>query len=286
MINQAPITRSGSYLDRLYGLAGKTALVIGGGGVLGGAIGRGLGLAGARVAVADYSEPAAVRAAAELAGAGIKAVGLAMDASHAEAIRAGLDRIEGELGEVDVLVNAAGGNQKGATVAPDQDFFRLPPEALKGVVELNLFTGAVLPCQIVGERMAGRARSASIINISSLAALRPLTRVVGYSAAKAAVSNFTQWLAVYMARDLKAPVRVNALAPGFMLTEQNRFLLTTDGTTLSPRGAAVIAQTPMARFGQSDDLIGAAIWLAGDASAFVTGIVLPIDGGFSAFAGV
>ena len=272
-------------LAREQRLDGRTALVTGGGGVLGSAIGKGLGLAGAKVALAGLVAEKATRAAERLASAGIEAVGLQMDAFDKDAIRAALDAAEERLGEVSVLVNTAGGNQPEATVSPDRRFFDLPREALENVVGLNLFAGAVFPCQVIGERMAGRDAAASIINIASMAALRPVTRVVGYGAAKAAVANFTQWLAVHMAIDLKSRVRVNALAPGFFLTEQNHYLLM-DGDKLTPRGETILAHTPMGRFGEPDDLIGAALWLASDASAFVTGIVLPVDGGFSAFSGV
>ena len=267
-------------------LDGKVALIVGGGGVLGSAIGKGLGLAGAHVALADIDEEKARSTARHLQTLDIKALGLKMDAFDRNNIRACLDRIESEVGLVDVLVNGAGGNISHATISEETDFFNLPGDALEKVVGLNLFAGAILPCQIVGERMASRNEPASIINMSSMNAFRPLTRIVGYSAAKAAVSNFTQWLAVYMARDLKSAVRVNALAPGFFLTEQNRYLLLDENENLTDRGRTIISHTPMGRFGEPDDLIGAAVWLASDSSVFVTGIVLPVDGGFSAFSGV
>jgi NAD(P)-dependent dehydrogenase (short-subunit alcohol dehydrogenase family) len=186
---------------------------------------------------------------------------------------------------VGILVNGAGGNLPAATTGPEKPFFHLDPEALRRVVDLNLFAGAMVPCQAVGERLAARGEGGSIINIASMAALQPLTRVVGYSAAKAAVANFTRWLAVHLARDLGVPVRVNALAPGFFLTGQNRYLLMA-GEELTPRGREILGHTPMGRFGDPRDLVGTAVWLAGPASAFVTGIVVPVDGGFAAFGGV
>jgi NAD(P)-dependent dehydrogenase (short-subunit alcohol dehydrogenase family) len=190
-----------------------------------------------------------------------------------------------EFGRIDGLVNGAGGNSPQATTRPDQPFFDLPEEALRFVVELNLL-GTLLPTQILGKYMA-QQRQGVILNLSSMSSFRPLTRVVGYSAAKAALNNFTQWLAVHLAQEYSPRLRVNAIAPGFFLTEQNRFLLTDKDTgELTPRGQSIVSHTPMARFGQPDDLLGAALWLLSPASAFVTGIVVPIDGGFSAFSGV
>lgn len=270
----------------LFSLEGKIALVLGGGGVLGASMARGLGLAGARVAIADYSEPAAVAAADKLKEIGIDAIGLQVNAMEAASIRACADAVEAKMGPVDILISAVGGNMPAATVSPTMSFFQIEESALKRVMDLNLFGGAILPAQIFGERMAKRGTPATIINVSSMNALRPLTRIAGYSAAKAAVSNFTQWLAVYMARDLKSKVRVNAVAPGFFLTHQNRALLTKEDGSLSDRGNTIIDHTPLGHFGEPDDLIGALVWLASDASSFVTGTVIAIDGGFSAFSGV
>jgi NAD(P)-dependent dehydrogenase (short-subunit alcohol dehydrogenase family) len=189
------------------------------------------------------------------------------------------------LGPVDALINAAGGNSPGGTTSGDVSYFDLPEDGLRFVTELNL-VGTMIPCQVFGRTMAARGKGV-ILNISSMAALQPLTRVVGYSAAKAGVSNFTQWLAVYMARECSPAIRVNALAPGFFLTEQNRFLLTDQATgAYTERGQSVIANTPMGRFGDPKELLSATLWLLSDASSFVTGIVVPVDGGFSAFSGV
>jgi NAD(P)-dependent dehydrogenase (short-subunit alcohol dehydrogenase family) len=275
-------------LEEMFGLKGTVAVITGGGGVLGRAIGGGLARAGAAVALTDLVEEKAEEGARAIAAAGGRAIGVKMDAFDASSIAACAERVEHELGAINLLINTAGGNMKGATVSPEMDFFHLPASAMEKVVGLNLFAGAVIPCQVLGERMVRHKKPANIINISSMTAMRPLTNVVGYSAAKAAISNFTQWLAVYMAHNLKAPVRVNAIAPGFFLTEQNRYLLTTDGNPehLTPRGQTILAHTPMGQFGEPEDLIGAVIWLASPASRFVTGIVLPIDGGFSAFSGV
>jgi NAD(P)-dependent dehydrogenase (short-subunit alcohol dehydrogenase family) len=189
------------------------------------------------------------------------------------------------FGRVDCLVNGAGGNRPEATTSDKLSFFDLPEEMLRQVFDLNLL-GTVLPSQIFGRQMA-QQRAGAILNISSISSLRPLTRVVGYSAAKAAINNFTAWLAVHLAREYSPHIRVNAVAPGFFLTEQNRFLLTDEKTgQLTARGQSIIDHTPMARFGEPTDLIGAVLWLLSPASSFVTGVVIPVDGGFQAFSGV
>ncbi len=196
-----------------------------------------------------------------------------------------LKKIEERLGPADILVNAAGGNHPQATISPDLSFFDLDASAFEQVTHLNL-QGTLLSCQVFGRGMAGRG-SGCIVNIASMSALRPLTRVVAYSAAKAAVTNFTQWLAVHLAQEYSPRIRVNALAPGFFLTEQNRFLLTDPNTnTLTTRGQAIIDHTPAGRLGTPEELAGTLLWLVSPASAFVTGTIIPVDGGFSAFSGV
>jgi len=270
----------------LFSLKSRTAVVLGGAGVLGSAIARGLGQAGARVAVASRSLEKNLAEAERLRSLGIEAHGYAADTTDPQAVRDLAGRIVRDFGGVDVLVNAVGGNRPDATVMEPEGFFDLSPDALRQVMDLNFFGGAILPSQVLGREMA-RAGRGSIINISSMSAIRPLTRVIGYSAAKAAVNSFTQWLAVHLAKNGYAGVRVNAIAPGFFLTEQNRFLLLDEKTgELTERGRTIIEHTPMGRFGEADELIGAAVWLASDASQFVTGIVVPVDGGFSAFSGV
>lgn len=269
-------------MDDLFSLQGKVALVTGGTGALGRTMCRALARAGATVIVcARRAEPAAALAA-ELGG---DSWALPLDVQDADALRRAADEVERRCGRLNVLVNAAGGNQPEATaIAGQRSFFDLSPEALRHVLDLNLM-GAVLPCQAFGALMAGRG-GGSIVNISSMAALRPLTRVVAYAAAKAAVNNFTQWLAVTLAREVSPDLRVNAIAPGFFLGEQNRFLLHHADGTLTARGQQILDHTPMGRFGQPDDLIGVLLWLASDASRFVTGVVVPVDGGFSAYSGV
>jgi NAD(P)-dependent dehydrogenase (short-subunit alcohol dehydrogenase family) len=194
-------------------------------------------------------------------------------------------QIRAEFGPVDTLINAAGGNSPRATTSDELSFFDIPPDAVRFVFDLNIL-GTILPSQIFGQTMAEQGRGV-ILNVSSMNALRPLTRIPAYSAAKAGVSNFTQWLAVHMAQEYSPDIRVNALAPGFFITDQNRFLLTDRETgELTARGKTIIDHTPMGRFGAPADLLGTMLWLLSPASAFVTGIVVPVDGGFSAFGGV
>ena len=272
----------------LFSLKDKTALVLGGTGVLGEGMARGLARADAAVAVTGTTRQKAENLAAALRGEGAKAAGYAADARDKQSLRAVSARFAEDFGgPPDILVCAVGGNRKGATCTQDTSFFELPEEALSEVVDLNLFGGAVLPAQVFGKAMCEKDGGGVIINISSMNAFRPLTNIPAYSAAKAAVSNFTRWLAVELARRYGEKVRVNAIAPGFFLTDQNRFLLTDENTGApTPRGQSIISHTPMGRFGAPDDLAGTLIWLASDASRFVTGVVVPVDGGFSAYSGV
>lgn len=269
---------------KMFSLKGKTVVITGGAGVLGSVIAKGLGKAGAKIAICDISN--ADKVAREIESEGIMAKGYYLDVMDIEKIEVCRDEIIKDFGKVDILLNAAGGNIKGATTSEQLKFFDLPLSALEKVIGLNLFGGALLPSQVFGKIMVENEEGGSIINISSMSAFRPLTKVSGYSAAKAAVSNFTQWLAVHLAQEYNKKLRVNALAPGFFLTTQNRFLLTDKEGNLTPRGKTIIAHTPMDKFGDPEDLIGVCIWLASDASKFVTGIIVPIDGGFSAFSGV
>lgn len=272
----------------LFSLKGKTAVVTGGGGVLGGEIASGLAGAGAKVAIADLLEDMAAEKAKLVRDAGGEARGYRMDVFDRASIDACRQAVCADFGSVDILVNAVGGNMKDATTAPpDKTFFDLPGDAISKVVELNLVGGTIVPSQVFGKEMTQNQDGGVIINISSMCAYSPLTRVPGYSAAKAAVSNFTQWLAVTLAQEYSPKLRVNGIAPGFFLTEQNRFLLTDEKTgELTARGQTIIDHTPMAEFGKPEDLVGVAVWLASDAARFVTGIVVPVDGGFSAFSGV
>jgi len=268
----------------MFSLEGKTAVITGGAGVLGSAIAQGLGKAGAKIALCDIVN--ADKVAQKLQIEGIQVKGHYINVMDIEKIKSCRDEVIKDFGKVDILLNAAGGNMKEATTSEELKFFDLPLSALEKVVGLNLFGGALLPSQVFGKIMVENKEGGSIINISSMSAFCPLTKVPGYSAAKAAVSNFTQWLAVHFAQEYNKNLRVNAIAPGFFLTTQNRFLLTNEDGSLTPRGDTIISHTPMDKFGDPKDLIGACIWLASDASKFVTGIIVPVDGGFSAFSGV
>jgi NAD(P)-dependent dehydrogenase (short-subunit alcohol dehydrogenase family) len=265
-----------------FDIQGKIAVVTGGAGVLCSAICRGLAQAGAKVVVLDLHPESAEALAAELGNA---AIGMACNVLDRPGLEAAAQKVLQVFGRVDILVNGAGGNKPQATTGAAGSFFDLPAEALRQVFDLNLL-GTILPSQVFGRLMA-QQRSGVILNISSMNAFRPLTRIAAYSAAKAGVSNFTQWLAVHMAQEYSSEIRVNAIAPGFFLTEQNRYLLTDrDTSRLTQRGQSIIAHTPQGRFGTPDDLLGAVLWLVSPASAFVTGVVIPVDGGFSAYSGV
>ena len=237
------------------------------------------------MAVLDLAETAAAKVANEVKSAGGKAIAVKCNVLDKGSIEAAERQVTAKLGKIDILINGAGGNKKEATTSPDMSFFDLPAEAIRFVFELN-FIGTLLPTQVFGKGMA-ESGAGVILNVSSMNAFRPLTKIAAYSAAKAAVSNFTQWLAVHVCQNYSKDIRVNAIAPGFFLTEQNRFLLTDEKTgDLTARGRTIIDHTPMGRFGKPEDLIGTVIWLLSDAAKFVTGVVVPVDGGFSAFSGV
>jgi len=274
------------YLENLFDLSGKVAAITGGGGVLCGTLSRALARLGVRVAVLDILEETAQRVANDIVEAGGKAIALRCDVLDKTSLEAARDAALSRFGRVDILINGAGGNKQQASTSSDLSFFDLPYEALRWVFDLNLL-GTLLPSQVFGKSMVEQD-GGSVLNISSMNAFRPLTRTPAYAAAKAGVSNFTQWLAVHMAQEYSPNIRVNAIAPGFFLTEQNRFLLTDDATgSLTPRGETIVKHTPMGRFGGPEDLIGTVVWLLSPAaSSFVTGIVMPVDGGFNAFSGV
>ena len=270
-----------------FSLKDKTAVVTGGGGGLGSAIAEGLAGAGARLALTGLTEARAALAADRCRVQGCDdARSYVLNVLDERSVHEGAQRILDDFGRVDVLVNCVGGNVAAATTGPDRSFFETAPAELRAVLDLNLVGGVIQPCQAFGRAMAENEAGGAIINISSMAADRPLTRVLGYSAAKAAVNNFTKWLAVHLAQEYSPQLRVNAVAPGFFLTDQNRFLLQDEAGALTDRGRQILAQTPMARFGEPGDLAGAVVWLASDAARFVTGAVIPVDGGFSAYAGV
>lgn len=272
------------WLHEQFGLDGQVAVVTGGGGVLGGAIAHGLARAGAEVILLGRRQQLLDDTAASIAALGGKASGLTADVLDPDQLAAARDAITARHGHVDILVNAAGGNVAGATLPPGESIFNLPFEAFRQVVDLNLL-GTVLPMQVFGRVMADGQRG-SIVNISSMTAARALTRVVGYSAAKGAVENVTRWFAMELARSYGEGMRVNAIAPGFFIGEQNRALLLNDDGSLTERGRIIIEHTPAGRFGTPDEVVGAVTWLCSPAARFVNGIVVPIDGGFGAFSGV
>ncbi len=272
-------------LIQWYDFTGKTAVITGGTGVLGGEMACALVGCGANVAVLDRNPnlPDELKTPMD-AGPGTYMVAYA-DVLKRDLLETAVKEILASYGSrIDILINAAGGNHPQATTTPENSFFDLPQEALGFVSDLNLI-GTILPSQVIGKIMAAQGEGV-ILNLSSMAAFTPLTRVVGYAAAKAGVSNFTQWLAVHMAQEYSPHIRVNALAPGFFIGKQNRALLLNDDDSLTNRGQTIIDHTPMGRFGNPEELLGTMLWLLSPASQFVTGIIIPVDGGFSAFSGV
>jgi NAD(P)-dependent dehydrogenase (short-subunit alcohol dehydrogenase family) len=272
-------------VKEMYDFTGKSVVITGGAGILGGEIACALVGCGASVAIMDRDPALADRLMERLETSVGRAIIVYGDVLDPEILEESAEQVIQAFGQVDCLINAAGGNHPRATTGTDQSFFDLPPDALRFVFDLNII-GTVLSSQVFGKLMASQGEGV-ILNISSMNAFRPLTKIPAYSAAKAAVSNFTQWLAVHMAQEYSPRIRVNAIAPGFFLTMQNKFLLTDEATgALTARGKAIIDHTPMGRFGDPEDLLGTVLWLLSPASAFVTGVVVPIDGGFSAYSGV
>jgi NAD(P)-dependent dehydrogenase (short-subunit alcohol dehydrogenase family) len=273
-------------IDKPFDFAGKVAVVVGGSGVLCGALARAVGRQGAAVVVVGHSHmDQAHQVADQIASQGGQAIALGADVLDKDSLNGLAERTVEAFGRIDILINGAGGAKKEATTSEQLSFFDLPEEAVRWVFDLN-FMGTFLACQVFGRYMIGQD-SGSILNISSMGADRPLTRSVAYSAAKAAIANFTKWLAVHMSQEYSPHIRVNALMPGFFLTEQNKFLLLDEGSgELTERGQRIIAQTPMGRFGRPEDLIGPALMLLSDTAAFVHGTAVTVDGGISAYGGV
>lgn len=272
------------YTSELFGVKDKVAVLTGGGGVLAGEMALGFLKSGAKVALLDINEENLEKKVKSFNKTGNEIIGLKCNVLDEDNLKEVNSKILSHFGHIDILVNAAGGNMPGATIAPDQTFFDLEIDQFKKVTDLNLI-GTVLPTLVFCKTMADQ-RSGSIINVSSMAVARAITRVVGYSAAKAAINNFTIWMAVEMARKFGDEIRVNAIAPGFLITGQNKALLTNEDGTLTQRGKTIIESTPFKRFGNPDELVGAILWLSSDAAKFVNGAIIPIDGGFSAFSGV
>jgi len=276
---------SAYYLENLFGLSGKTALVTGGAGVLCSAMALGLSQVGANVVVLNRTPESGLKVVDQIHKVGGKAMAVACNVLDKTGLEIAADRVLQAYGRIDILINGAGGNRKEANTTADQPFFDLSEEALRAVIDLNLI-GTLLPCQVFGQTMVKQGEG-SILNVTSTSAYRPLTRVVAYSAAKAGIINFTQWLAVYMAQGFSPRIRVNAVAPGFFLGQQNRAMLVDETSgELTPRGKKIIDHTPMGRFGDPSELVGAVLWLLSPAASFVTGVVIPVDGGFSAYSGV
>ncbi|MGA2278493.1 MAG: SDR family oxidoreductase [Terracidiphilus sp.] len=272
-------------LTKMYDFTGKTVAITGGAGVLGSEMASALAGCGAKVAILDLNEEAGKALIESMGERGKQLSFFKFNALDRESVAQVAQDVIKSFGKLDCLINGAGGNKPTATTSPDLKFFDLPADAIRWVFELNIM-GTILPSQIFGKIMAEQGYG-TILNISSMNAFRPLTRIPAYSAAKAAVSNFTQWLAVHMAQEYSPKIRVNAIAPGFFLTNQNRFLLTDKETgEWTARGKTIVGHTPMGRLGESEDLFGCMLWLLSPASAFVTGVVIPVDGGFSAFSGV
>ncbi len=271
-------------LQKFYDFSGRVVVVTGGAGVLCSVMCKAFAEAGAKVAILDLTPDHARDLTEEINANGGKAASMICNVLERESIEVAARKVIETFGHADILINGAGGNKPQATTNPKQSFFDLPAEALRGVFDLNL-VGTILPSQVFGKIMADQ-KEGVILNISSMNAFRPLTRIPAYSAAKAGVSNFTQWLAVHMAQEYSPNIRVNAIAPGFFIGEQNRDLLLNKDGSLTTRGKTILDHTPQGRFGTPDDLIGAVLWLASPAAAFVTGVVIPVDGGFSAFSGV
>ncbi len=270
---------------------GKTAVITGAGGVLCSAFSEALALCGAKVALLDINEAAAQKFADDITAKGGTAIAVGANCLSGDSLRAAHERVLAEFGPCDILINGAGGNNPRGTTDDEQfdkekenirTFFDLDPEGVRFVFDLNV-TAALMTTQVFAKDMVERS-SGTIMNISSMNAFRPLTKIPAYSAAKAGVSNFTQWLAVYLA---KSGIRVNALAPGFFVTNQNRGLLFNADGTPTARTGKILGSTPMNRFGDADELLGPLMFLLDDkAAGFVTGVVLPVDGGFSAYSGV
>jgi len=265
-------------------LKGKVAVVTGGGGVICSAISLALAERGASVAVLDLREDAAMKVSSMIVDKGGVSMPVRADVTSKESVEGALDQILGQLGQSDILINGAGGNLREATTSAERPFFKLPVGAVQAVMGLN-FVGTFICCQVFGEGMAQKGFG-SIVNVSSMNAYRPLTNIAAYSASKAAVTNFTQWLAVHLALNYSPRIRVNAVAPGFVVSEQNKYLLVDAEGELTERGREIVEHTPMGRLGEPGDVVGPVLWLLTDEAAFVTGAVIPVDGGFSVFSGI
>jgi NAD(P)-dependent dehydrogenase (short-subunit alcohol dehydrogenase family) len=278
------IESSHEFINQLFSLQGKVAIVTGSTGVLGGGMARGLARAGAQVVILGRRREKAEEVAGQIADAGGQALAVAADVLEKPQLESARDQVLTHWGRIDILVNAAGGTTPEATVSPGKTLFDMPLDAMRYVIDLNLI-GTLLPSQVFGEVMANQ-RQGCIVNISSMNAQRALTRAVAYSAGKAGAENFTKWLAVELTSKFGEGLRVNAIAPGFFVADQNRALLLNPDNTLTARGQKIIDHTPAGRFGDPDDLVGPLIWLCSPAARFVNGTVIMVDGGVNAFSGI
>ncbi len=265
-------------------LKNKVAIITGGAGALGGTMAIGLAKQGVKVAILGRTEKTVQTKVAEIKAIGADAIGLVADVLNREQLENACAKVMQQWNKIDILVNAAGGNMKGATIMPEDSFFDMNLDDFDSVTKLNL-KGTVLPTIVFGKQMAKQSEG-NVINISSMAAQQALTRVVGYSTSKASIDIFTKWLAVEMAQKHSEKIRVNAIAPGFFIGEQNKSLLLNEDGSLTARGNTIVSNTPMKRFGEAKELLSTLYWLCDDNSSFITGIVVPVDGGFSAFSGV
>ena len=272
-----------AYIEKLLNLNNKVAIITGGGGVLAGKMAEGLVKSGVKVVLLDLLAENLIGIIQELSKFGT-IIAKNCNVLHRNDLVKVRDEVISEFGKIDILINTAGGNMAGATIAPEQTIFDIDMEDFQKVTDLNL-NGSVLPSLVFGAVMAEQ-KEGSIINMSSMAADRIITRVVGYSASKAAITNFTKWMAVELAQKFGDGIRVNALAPGFFIGKQNKKLLLNNDGSLTERGKTIVKNTPMKRFGEAEELIGATLFLCSDSGKFITGVVLPVDGGFSAFSGV
>jgi len=272
------------FINQLFGIENQVAVVTGGTGVLGGAMARGLAQAGARVAILGRRRDKAEQVVREIADAGGKALAVPADVLDKPQLETAREQVLAAWGRIDILLNAAGGTTPEATIMPDKTIFDMPLDPMRYVIELNLI-GTLLPSQVFGEVMAHQ-RQGCIVNISSMNAQRAFTRSVAYGAGKAALDNFTKFMAIELATKFGEGLRVNAIAPGFFVGEQNRALLLNPDDTLTARGKKIIEHTPAGRFGDPQDLIGALIWLCSPGARFVNGTVIMVDGGVNAFSGI
>ena len=266
-----------------FEVKGKVAVVTGAGGIICGVMSREMAKAGMKVALLDLFVEKAQEIADEINAGGGEAIAVKTNVLDRESLLAAREAVVARFGRVDVLINGAGGNKKEASTSPEMSFFDMPIDALKWVFDLNVM-GAVLTTQAFGRDIV--SSKGTVINIASMASIIPLTNTIAYSGAKAAVANFTQWMAVHFNQNYSQEIRVNAIAPGFLLTNQNRFLMQKEDGSPTPRGEKVLAKTPMGRYGAPEEMAGPVLWLCSDAASFVNGAVIPIDGGFSAYWGV